>query len=234
MNFLRAVSKEDGKTVIDIEKQYKNKNQVLMDINSAKLQSPVILVDPTYKQRNVLAALSEQTFRKLQEKAKKFLKNPSVKAFEPQKLDIEKIKKMANRKKYEFVIIESKTGKQKGDIAGSKLLKFYNHLKDEAKKYFEIKSSDFEYDEQYKKGKTARFFFVAKKKKEVLIKGPSLSQKEHSRRFKAKNKSTFIKRGRFYSKHKVNFTLKKFINEWKKKNKRQMGEMGISELSVKN
>ncbi len=234
MNFLRSVSKAEGKIVIDIEKQYKNKNQVLMDINSAKLQSPIILIDPTYKQRNVLAALSEQTFRKFQKEAKKFLKNPNVKAFEPQKPDLEKIKKKAKRKRYEFVILEAKTNKQKGDIAGSKLLKFYNHLKDEAKKYFEIKSSDFEYDEKYKGGKAARFFFVAKKKKEILIKGPSLKQKEHVRKFKVKNKSTFTRKGRIYSRKKINFTLKNFINEWKKKNKKQMNEMSISGLEIKD
>jgi len=234
LKFLRAISKRDSKIVIDIEKQYKNKNQVLMDINAAKLQSPIILVDPTYKQRNVLAGLSEETLKKFQKKTKKFLKNPSIKEFELKKLDLEETKKNAKRKKYEFISLEAKTSKQKGDIAGSKLLKFYNHLGDEAKKYFEIKSRDFEYDEKYKKGKTARFFFVVKKKKEILIKGPSLKQKEHVKKFKAKNKSTFIRRGRIYSKNKINFTLKKFIKDWKIKNKRQMKEMRINELLVKN
>ncbi len=234
MNFLRAVSKAEGKIVIDIEKQYKNKNQVLMDINSAKLQSPIILIDPTYKQRNVLAALSEETLRKFQKEAKKFLKNPSTKAFELQKINLEETKKKAENKKYEFISLEAKTDKQKGDIAGSKLLKFYNHLKDEIKEYFKIKSTDFEYDEKYKKGKTARFFFMATKKKEILIKGPSLRQKEHVRKFKAKNKSTFIKKGRIYSKYKINFTLEKFIKNWKKKNKRQIKEMSIKELKIRN
>lgn len=234
LNFLRAVSKGAEKIVIDIEKQYRNKSQVLMDINSAKLQSPIILIDPTYKQRNVLAALSEQTLRKFKKEAKKFLKNPSTKAFEPQKINLEEIKKKAKKKKYKFISLEAKTDKQKGDIAGSKLLKFYNHLKNEIKEYFKIKSTDFEYDEEYKKDKTARFFFVAKKKKEILIKGPSLKQKEHVRKFKAKNKPTFVKRGRIYSKYKINFTLKKFINEWKKKNKRQINEMSVKELKIKD
>ncbi len=239
LNFLRAVSKanlkskEKNKIVIDIEKQYKNKGRVLIDINSAKLQSPIILVDSTYKRRNVLAALSEETFREFQKEAKKFLKNPSVKAFEPKKLNLEEAKKKAKKKGNEFIFLETKTNKQKGDIAGSKLLKFYNHLKKEIKKYFKIKSSDFEYDEQYKKGKTARFFFVVKRKKEILIKGPALKQKEHVKRFKVKNKPIFTKKGRVYSKKKINFTLKKFIKDWKKKNKRQIKEMSVSGLKIK-
>jgi len=239
LKFLKAVSKaklnsEKDKIVIDMEKQYKNKSQVLIDINSAKLQSPVILVDPTYKRRNVLAALSDETFKKFQTEAKKFLKNPGIKAFEPKKLNLEEKKKKAKKKKYEFASLEAKTDKQKGDIAGSKLLKFYKHLKSEIKKYFKIKSSDFEYEEQYKKGKTARFFFTATSKKEILIKGPSLKQKKHVKRFKAKNKQTFTKRGRIYSKKKINFTLKEFIENWKKKNKKQIQEMNIKELSIKN
>lgn len=54
---LRGKTKED-KIIIDIEKDYANKKQVLMDMNSSKLESPIILVDPTFKQRNALARKS--------------------------------------------------------------------------------------------------------------------------------------------------------------------------------
>ena len=33
-----------------------------MNLNASKLNSPIILIDPTYKQRNTLAALSNETF----------------------------------------------------------------------------------------------------------------------------------------------------------------------------
>ena len=59
-------------------------------MNSSKLTSPIILVDPTYKQRNALAALSEETFEKFKQASKKFLKNPSIKYFEIVKWDLEK------------------------------------------------------------------------------------------------------------------------------------------------
>ncbi len=64
LKFIRAMSKIKDKKVIDIEKHYTNKNQVLMDINASKLYSPVILIDPSYKQLNVLAAVYEETFKK--------------------------------------------------------------------------------------------------------------------------------------------------------------------------
>ena len=47
-----------------------------MDLNSSKLNSPIIPIDPTYKQRNVLAALSKETFEMFQKSCKEFLENP--------------------------------------------------------------------------------------------------------------------------------------------------------------
>ena len=66
--FVKAMAsvKPGNKILIDTEKQYKKKTDIMMDINSAKLISPVVLIDPTYKQRNVVAALSEETFKKFQ------------------------------------------------------------------------------------------------------------------------------------------------------------------------
>ena len=114
LKFIRAVSTPKGvlsvkgdintegkinkKIVIDIEKYYRNKSVVLMDLNSSKLQSPIVLIDPTYKQRNVLAALSSETFEKFKKKCKKFLKNSSIKLFEVEKTDLDKIKKEAEKK----------------------------------------------------------------------------------------------------------------------------------------
>src|SRR3989339_6977 len=101
INFLKAMTKvKKDKLVIDIEKYYKNKSVVLMDINSSKLNSPIILVDPTYKQRNTLAALSQETFNKFQTECSGFLKNPSIKSFEVQKTDLEKIKSDAIKKEH--------------------------------------------------------------------------------------------------------------------------------------
>src|SRR3989344_6716886 len=91
LNFIKTFEKIQSKSVIDIEKHYKNKNEVFMDINASKLHSPVILIDPTFKGRNALAALSYETLEKFKKICKEFLKNPSEKFFEEKKLDLEKI-----------------------------------------------------------------------------------------------------------------------------------------------
>jgi len=228
--FLRAMEKTDkNKVVIDIEKYYKNKSQVLMDLNSAKLDSPVILIDPTYKQRNALAALSNETFKKFQKSCKTFLKAPSLSAFEIQKTDLEKIKRNAKKKKQEFLLLEAKTNKQVGDIAGSKLLKFNRHLTYEIKPFFQIKNKGFNYNG----AKAARYFFVVKPKKEVLLRGPSLNEPKHVKRFKKKHKNTFERFNRIYAKDKIDYTLKQFILSWEKKNRQKLKEMSINFLKEK-
>ncbi|MEK6842513.1 MAG: nucleotidyltransferase domain-containing protein, partial [Nanoarchaeota archaeon] len=77
LKFARAFEKIRIKEVIDIEKHFKNKNDVFMDLNESKLHSPIILVDPTYKNRNALAALSYETFEKFKKICSEFLKDPS-------------------------------------------------------------------------------------------------------------------------------------------------------------
>ncbi|MEX0920248.1 MAG: nucleotidyltransferase domain-containing protein [Candidatus Pacearchaeota archaeon] len=229
LKFMKAMVKvKEEKLVIDIEKHHKNKRNVLLDLNESKLQSPVILVDPTYKTRNVLAALSKETFGKFQKACKNFLKNPRISAFEKKSVDIEKIKKNAERRGNEFILIEAKTNKQEGDIAGSKLKKFYEHLREEIGEYFDVKSNGFEYE----KGKSAKFFFVVKRKKEVIAKGPLKSQEKHVKKFKRKHKSTFTKEGRLYSKKRFDFSGEEFFKNWKLRNLKKLKEMNITYLRI--
>jgi len=137
--FLKELSKErKEKLIIDIEKLYKKEN-VLLDMNGSKLDSPIILVDPTFKARNVLAALTEETYENFQKKAREFLKNPNMKFFKEKKIDFENEKNKSKKKSLEFLKIKIKTKKEEGDVAGTKLLKFFNHLGRELNLAFEVK-----------------------------------------------------------------------------------------------
>ncbi len=228
LKFIKAVVKIKTQEIIDIEKHFKNKQRVLMDLNNSKLKSPIILIDPTYKQRNALAGLSQETFENFQKVCVDFLKSPSAKKFEIKKINLEKIKANAKRNKNEFILIEVSTNKQEGDIAGSKLLKFYKHLSWEIERFFEIKKSGFNYN----KKKSARYFFVVKSKKEILFKGPSEKDLKNVKRFKKEHKNIFIKSKRIYAKEKIRFNVKKFIESWKKKNKKKIKEMSIKGLEI--
>ena len=204
LKMVRAFAKADrGKIVIDIERKYKTKNMIMIDVNSSKLMSPIILIDPTFKQRNAAAALSKETFERFKKACKKFLKNPSVKSFEVVKTDLEKVKKNALKNKNEFILLEAMTKKQEGDVAGSKLMKFHNHLTEEIERYFVVKNKGFNYNDK----KAARMFFVVKSKKEIVLNGPMVVQKDNVKKFKKAHKRTFVKRKKVYAKEKVGFDL---------------------------
>ncbi len=229
IKFLKEILKiKDEKLIIDIEKYFKRKKDILLDLNASKLNSPIILIDPTYKYRNVLAALSKESLIKLQKAAKDFLKNPSIKKFKEEKTDLEKIKKQAEAKKQEFILIEAHTEKQEGDVAGSKLLKFYKHLGKEIKKYFKIKKRGFNYNKKH----SARYYFVVKSRKEILIKGPLIKDKENVEKFEKKHKIYFTKKARIYSKKAVDFSIKEFVENWKTKNKNKIKQMYINDLKI--
>ncbi len=226
IGFIKAMAaSKEGKIVIDIEKHHKKKSNILLDLNSAKLESPIVLIDPTHKQRNVLAALSPETFSKFREQCKGFLRSPSIKFFKKTHAEPSEWKKEAG-KGYEFLEIGAKTDRQAGDIAGSKLLKFYKLLEHDINRFFQIKKSQFEYSN----GKIGKFFFIVKPRGEILVSGPHLKDKKNSKRFKAKHKKAFVKKGQLYAKVKTEKSLNKFISDWKKKNFKIMKDMSIVEL----
>ncbi len=216
--------------VIDIEKSYKKKNSVFIEMNDARLHSPVILVDPTYKERKALAALSEETFETFQRVARQFLKNPSNNYFIEKEIDEEKLEKSAKKKKGELLKINLKTNKQKGDIAGTKLKKFSKVLEKEIGKYFKILERDFDYDDK----QSAINYLIVKSRKEVVRIGPPLLLKKHVRAFKKEHMNTYEKNKSIHAKIKINFGVKEFLDSWSKQraNKNMIREMGITKLKI--
>jgi tRNA CCA-adding enzyme len=221
LNFIEKTTQKNRRIVLDPEKHYKNKKQILLEINESKLQSPVILIDPTFRQRNALAALSQETYEKFREAAIKFLKKPSHDYFEKKEFDEKEFKRKI-KKTEEFLKIRAVTDRQSGDIAGSKLHKFYKLFEKKLEDNFEINNSYFVYDDK----QTAYFYFILKKKKSILIKGPPVTAVENVVRFKKKHKSAFIKNHTVYSREKPE-KIREFVSEFKKKNRNRMKEMGI-------
>ena len=222
--------KENEKLIIDSKRFYKNKNEVLINLNESRTQSPVILIDPTWKERNVLAALAFETLEKLQKAARAFLKNPSEKYFILTDINSKKLKQVAKKKNAEFVHIEIKTNRQEGDIAGTKMKKFSKYLESELKKFFEILESEFE----YAGGKIASVYFIVRPKKEFLKLGPRISDKKNAHRFKERNKDIFEKDKRLYARIFVNFEARDFLKSFAKNEKQKINEMAIIEMKIRN
>ncbi len=228
---LRELAKVEGdRLIIDLKRYYKNKDEVLFQINESKLKSPVILVDPTWKERNVLASLSWRAFRKFQEAIRKFLKNPRKEFFEEKKIDINKLINKAKKSKSEFLHLMIQTDKQAGDIAGTKLKKFAKFLIEEISRYFEVLQEEFEYNEK----QTANVYLILKSKGEIIKIGPPLKMTKNALAFKKANKNVFVKNELYHARINVDFNASGFLKDWMKKNARKIGEMDIIEMKIKN
>jgi len=214
--FIRAIAKAKNQIVLDPGKHYKSKGEILLNLNEAKLQSPVVFVDPTFKERNALAALSKETFLRFQKACIAYLKNPGMKFFKQEKI---------NERNFN-IILEAETNRQEGDIAGSKLLKFFNFLARDAENYFLISRKDFEYN------KKARYYLKLRIKKERIFEGPETRKLQNILAFKNKHKNVFIKKGRAYAHEKIQFDFPEYLSIFKKKNKEVMKDMGITKIKI--
>lgn len=190
VKFLKGIQK---KQIIDPVKYFKNSGEIFRELNASKLCSPVVLVDPTYKYRNVCAGLSQETFDKFLAASRDFLKKPSESFFVKKEFDIEEFKKIAKLKKAEFLELDLETNRQAGDIAGTKMKKFFNYVvKHLIRKQHIVLAKNFVYGgEQSSKG-----YIIVKENKEQLFLGPEKGMKEAIKLFKKVHKKTFYKKGK--------------------------------------
>jgi len=217
IKFLKGISKKE---VIDPMKYFKGEREIMNELNSSKLQGPVILVDPTYKFRNVCAGLGLETFGKFLKVSKNFLKNPSLEFFEEVEIDIEGLKRFAKSKKARFLELEFSTDRQEGDIAGTKMKKFFRFFANELKKNGqEVLRQEFDYDG---KGKGAKGYLIVLEKVEIEVRGPSFGLKESGKAFcEAKGEAVFKRKGFWWWRKEVSVEkVLEFV-------KRFEGEMGV-------
>ncbi|MBS3092763.1 nucleotidyltransferase domain-containing protein [Candidatus Pacearchaeota archaeon] len=226
--FLNAVADSSGKIVFDSANHYKNVSEVLNVLNPAKRQSPIILIDPTSKDRNAAASLSQETFDKFKDACRRFLNNPSIEHFEHKKVSIDKMRNYAMEIEGAFAVFHVETNKQEGDIAGTKLLKFHSFLGKELEKNFDIIEQHFEYDY----GKDSYNYFIIKRKKEIVIYGPALNYKEGVENFKKTHRIWYIQDGKICAAKSPEITVKQFLKEFNRRNKTQMKQMGITKVEL--
>ncbi|HLD39720.1 MAG TPA: CCA tRNA nucleotidyltransferase [Candidatus Nanoarchaeia archaeon] len=208
---LKATQRWKEKDVVDPSKFYPTKELALFHINTSKLQSPLIVVDPVDKSRNAAAALSMEKFLLFKETAKKYLHKPAAEYFVKEKITVASLREKYKGKGTLLLVTVTPT-EGKEDAVGAKLLKVFELLRGRLQK-FELLQSGWTWN----RGEDALFYFVAKKKElpEFEIHdGPPLKLKEFVEDFKRKKKNTFIEGGRIKAKVKVEHPqLKDFANE---------------------
>lgn len=225
---LRALSKAEERIVIDPAKHYRNRSKLFVEMNESKLKAPLILVDPTWKERNVLAALSHDTFVRFQQVARDFLSKPSSSFFEVKPFDLVEPQTVARKKKAQFLGLEIATVKQEGDIGGTKMKKFFKHLLSELSSYFDIIDKDFYYSGE---GHTSSAYLVVRPKKEVVRIGPPIEMKQEVAKFKKANAKTFTKNGFVHTRISFESDVQKFLQKHLRKYKDVMHEMSIESVS---
>jgi len=201
---IKNATKWKPKVVVDIKHYFKNRKDVLCNLNKSKTYSPLIIIDPVQKERNAAASLSYENFYKFINICKNFCKKPSKDFFIEKEISIRDLKERFKNKK--LFIIEAEAKKGKIDIIGAKLKKIFEFLKRE------IISNDFKISESgfyYNKKNNALMWFIVEKEKLSEIKewqGPPLNEKENVLAFKKKYNKTFVKNRRIYAKVKRKYS----------------------------
>jgi tRNA nucleotidyltransferase (CCA-adding enzyme) len=219
---------KENKIILDPEKLYKNQIEIKMLMNESKMHSPIVLVDPTFKDRNALAALSNETLNTFKKACVSFLNNPSLNFFIKKDQEREfRNKNKSNIK--DLITLEINTHRQSGDIAGTKLKKAYNFLLHDMKRFFDIKDSFFTYDEKENK---AKIIIIAKTKKEIIFTGPPIEMKEQFQKFKKMHNKIIIKNKISSAIEKGYSSFKEFLQVFQPKNEKALESMGVGEIKI--
>ncbi|MBN1159857.1 MAG: CCA tRNA nucleotidyltransferase [Candidatus Diapherotrites archaeon] len=113
--------------VIDIKKHYKSKSEILKKFNT-----PLIVIDPTDKNRNVGAAVSDNVFAKFIHYSRQFLEKPSEEFFKEKIIKEKKpneIEKRLKQRRAKILVITTGFPKVPEDIAVSQLEKTMMKMK---------------------------------------------------------------------------------------------------------
>ena len=194
----------DKKTIIDTEKYFKNKMDVMFNLNQSKIQGPLIIIDPILKTRNAASALSFEKFKLFKDKAKDYLKNPSENFFIEVIIGKTQLKSKY-KKNLSIVNLEAQVGKR--DVIGSKILKAFKYMKSGLKKVgFDITESGWSWN----KSKKVLYWFVTKSNKlpeTRIIEGPPLDKTKGCEDFKNKYDNTYVEDERLFTKEKIKSRL---------------------------
>jgi tRNA nucleotidyltransferase (CCA-adding enzyme) len=208
LNLIKAASKWQDKVVVDVQKYYRGKD-VFKLVNTSKLVSPLIVIDPVQKDRNAAAALSAEKFELFKKAAQNFLKNPSNGFFIKKSLDEIFLKEKSTDKKLIKISVKPLAGKI--DVVGSKMLKIYEFSANELNRHnFKTLKAGWEWD----KKNDAIFYFLFEKKKlpkTIEIEGPPLKIEQHASNFRKMHKKTFTKNGKIYAKEQRMFTSPEYL-----------------------
>lgn len=193
IKLLEAAQTWKDKEIIDDEGYYEGKKP-LLELNRAKIDSPIIVIDPVLSERNAAAALSYEKLEKFKKKAAEFMAAPSIEFFEIKPVTLADLKKKAGTDLLIAFDVKSQEGKE--DVVGAKLMKAFQLIRNQLKfNDFVLKDSDWVWD----KKADALFWYIIDPKELFSITkwvGPPTWEKERAQSFREKHRNTFIENSR--------------------------------------
>ncbi|MBI5797395.1 CCA tRNA nucleotidyltransferase [Candidatus Woesearchaeota archaeon] len=184
-NLIKNAAKWKSSVSIDTAKHHKTKIQ----LNEAKMLSPIILVDPVQATRNVTAVISKEKYKLFIEAAKAYLKHSSPEFFIAKDF-IEELKK----KKGNILTIQILPQEGKRDVVGAKILQCFEYVQQQLEKNdFLVKEAGW----HWKENENALFYFIINNEKlseKIKHYGPPSTQKQGLKQFKQKWKGKIIKK----------------------------------------
>jgi tRNA nucleotidyltransferase (CCA-adding enzyme) len=201
--FLMQAAVWGSRVIIDIENHLKNP---MGQLNKAKTQSPLIVVDPVQPDRNAAAAVSREKFDILKKKAREFLHSPNQEFFVVKKIDVKAVKARAKAGRDWLIMLKAKPLKGNEDVVGTKVMKCFEHIeKDLRKNDFKILESGWEFEPD-----ESLLYFIIKKEElsdKINLYGPPVREKKDAERFRQKHKKVFVKNNRLYAEEKRKYLI---------------------------
>jgi len=201
---LEKASRWKSTEIIDINKFHKD---VLFEVNSSKLNSPLILIDPVEAGRNTTASLSVEKYELFRLSAMEFLAAPDEKFFQKKPITLKSLKNVAGKNQLVVVDFHNHPGKE--DVEGCKILKVHNYITRKLEQNgFKLIDSGWTWN---KVDKAMCWYIVDHKPidKTYIRRGPPTDQKENVNSFKEKYKDTYEESDRLFAKVKREFTRPK-------------------------
>ena len=222
---LRAATRWKLPVVIDVKNYYKKSEYSGL---VKRFKKDFIVIDPTDKNRNVAAALSEKNLKKFMTLSKRFLKNPSENYFFKEDTFDKKIARKKNA-----VVIEFKRSEAVDDVLWGQLKRF-NRLLSSALSDFDIKEIFAESN-----GMVRIAVIYGKKTAGGIVekKGPPVEMENNVKKFRNKHKKDRVikRKGRLVAFVKIpKKNIKDAVSEFIKENYQKFNHLNLKKAAIKS
>jgi tRNA nucleotidyltransferase (CCA-adding enzyme) len=190
-----------GKKIIVDAQGYYKKRDVLSELNEAKVQSELIVIDPIQANRNATAALSNEKLGMIVKAAAAFISQPSTNFFEKEIITEKLLREKAKGR--HIVLVEAGLAKGKEDIIGARFLKAFEYIKEKVEKSgFKVIETGWDWDKKEK----AILWVITKDEAPFpeIREGPPVTNIVHSDNFRKehsgkKGREIFEENGKLYA-----------------------------------